>query len=274
MPSADPALFYTGLVASLYGPLRGSVPDPETYARFITKYGEPALELGCGTGDPILDLRQRGLDVDGIDSSADMLDVCRARAAAMGVHVEVYEQRMESMELGRTYKSIFLAGPTFNLLADDDVAVQSLERIRAHLEPGGMALVPLFIPGPAFVRRRIGVWREDHDAAGRVIRFAALSATYDEDARMQTSTLRYERGSGDDVEYVERDWIIHWYTVAGFRALAENAGLTVDAVKDGSWAPATDDATFFYFRLRTAIGRWPRSASSNTGRNGATTSRD
>ena len=41
--------FYTGLVADLYRPLRSGNPDPEVYERFITKHGEPALELGCGS---------------------------------------------------------------------------------------------------------------------------------------------------------------------------------------------------------------------------------
>jgi SAM-dependent methyltransferase len=244
----DPALFYTGLVASLYTPLRSFAPDADTYARFIGKYGEPALELGCGTGDPILELRERGLDVDGIDISADMLDVCRARAAQLGVEVNVYEQRMEAMDLGRTYRSIFLAGPTFNLLPDDNVAVASLERIRAHLAPGGGALVPLFIPDPV-PASAIGKWREDRDADDRAIRFTTLAATRDETARLQTSTLRYERGDGEDVEAVERDFVIHWYTVPGFRALVEKAGLTLDAVKDGASAPAVDEATFFFVRL-------------------------
>src|SRR4051794_24900290 len=85
MPSIDPteptepteaSQFYTGIVAEIYAPLRSRVPDPEPYARFIAASGEPALELGCGTGDPLLDLRARGLDVEGLDASADMLARC------------------------------------------------------------------------------------------------------------------------------------------------------------------------------------------------------
>ena len=60
----DPASFYTGLVADLYGPLRSVVQDPEPYVRFIELSGEPALELGCGDGDPLLELRSRGIDVE------------------------------------------------------------------------------------------------------------------------------------------------------------------------------------------------------------------
>jgi hypothetical protein len=84
-------------------------------------------------------LRRRGFDVDGVDSSADMLDQCHARAAGEGLDVVVHHQKMETLDLPRRYRSIFLAGPTFNLLPDDDTALMALRGIRAHLEPGGTA---------------------------------------------------------------------------------------------------------------------------------------
>jgi hypothetical protein len=54
MDDIDAVDFYTGIVVDVYRPLRGSVPDPRVDARFIDKWGEPALELGCGDGDPLL----------------------------------------------------------------------------------------------------------------------------------------------------------------------------------------------------------------------------
>ena len=74
-------------------------PIPRPYIRFVRRSGEPALELGCGDGDPLLDLRARGLDVEGLDSSPDMLARCRANAAARGLVVTLHESPMESMEL-------------------------------------------------------------------------------------------------------------------------------------------------------------------------------
>ena len=70
MEAAD---FYTGLVAELCEPLRGSVPEAAEYLGLIRRFGEPALELGCGGGDPLVELRAAGLDVEGVDSSADIL---------------------------------------------------------------------------------------------------------------------------------------------------------------------------------------------------------
>ena len=61
MSSPAPSNFYTGIVADVYAALRSVVPDPRPYGRFIKTFGQPALELGCGDGDPLLALRERGL---------------------------------------------------------------------------------------------------------------------------------------------------------------------------------------------------------------------
>jgi len=171
-----PADFYSGLVAELYAVLRSSDPDPEPYARFVERSGTPALELGCGDGDPLLALRRRGLDVEGLDSSADMLDRCRRRAAVLGIDVVLHESSIESMELGRTYRSIFLAGPTFDLLADDDTAGRALQRIALHLAPDGRVLIPLFVP-LVVGQRAIGSGPVHTDDDGTVLRCITVSVS-------------------------------------------------------------------------------------------------
>ncbi len=245
----DPALFYTGIVADLYAPLRSTVPDPDPYARFIGAVGEPALELGCGDGDPLLELRRRGIDVEGVDSSADMLERCRRRAAEQQVEVVVHHQRMEALDLPRRYRTIFLAGPTFNLLPDDAVATSALERIRAHLHDGGGALIPLFEPEPT-PAGALGRPREALEPDGSVIRFTAVSQEHDEAGRRQHTVLRYERTSDGDTTAVERTWTLHWYSQTTFRELAAAAGLRTALVLDDTGGVADEGATEYSFWLQ------------------------
>lgn len=243
--------FYTGLVADLYGPLKGHAYGPEAYARFISASGEPALELGCGDGEPLLALRAQGFDVDGVDSSADMLEHCRAAAAGQGIDVALHHQSMESLALPRRYRSIFLAGPTFNLLPDDAAADRALVSIRQHLAPGGSALVPLHIPAPtpaAELERHRQIRTED----GAVLRVAAVRQERDEHERTQTTVMRYERSRDDGTEVVERPWVLHWHTQAGFGALVRDAGLVTRAVFDPEGGPATETADIFVFWLSAA----------------------
>jgi SAM-dependent methyltransferase len=255
LDAMDEADFYTGLVARLYSPLRSVDPDPDPYARFIAVSGEPALELGCGDGDPMLELRRRGIQVTGVDSSADMLDRLRTRAGEMDLEVVVHHQRMQDLALGTTFRSVYLAGPTFNLLPDEEVAAQALVGIRTHLAPGGSALIPLFIPD-ALPAGAIGHPSEHVDEDGTVLRFLVLAESIDESAQRLVRATRYEAiGPDGTTESAERDWVLHWYTQDGFRSLAEAAGLDVRAVIRPDATPAQPDDDVFVFILTCAQQR-------------------
>jgi SAM-dependent methyltransferase len=243
-----PADFYTGLVADLYGPLKRFSPDPGPYAEFVARVGGPALELGCGDGDPLIALRRVGVDVEGVDSSADMLERCRARAARAGVEVVVHHQRMEELDLARRYGAIFLAGPTFTLLADDAAALAALRGVRAHLAPGGQALVPLFVPEPT-PEREIGRVRQATGADGAVLGVSVVAQERDEAARTHTTVLRYERRAGGRRTAEERSWAVHWYTRAVFEDLAGAAGLAVVSVSGPGGGPVGPGGTGLCFRL-------------------------
>ncbi|MFF0728767.1 class I SAM-dependent methyltransferase [Streptomyces sp. NPDC004134] len=247
----DPADFYTGIVAELYGPLKSVTQDPEPYAAFVEQAGTPALELGCGDGEPLLELRRRGLDVDGVDSSADMLDRLRSRAAEEGLPVKVFQQRMEALDLPRRYAAVFLAGPTFNLLPDDATALAALRAIRTHLAAGGTALIPLHLPAPT-AAADVGRARTATGPDGAELLVRVVAENRDEHTRTQTTLLRYERYHPSGSSVTERPWVLHWYTRDGFETLAAVAGLDVAGVTDPDGGPAAPDAGHIHVRLRPA----------------------
>ena len=246
--SIAPSDFYTGIVADLYRHFRSMTFDPKPYVRFVESSGEPALELGCGDGDPLLDLRSLGLDVEGLDSSPDMLKRCRRAAEERDLDVALHHATFERMDLDMHFRSIYFAGPTFNLLPDDEAAQTALTRIAAHLHPEGSALIPLFIPQlPA--ASSIGGLKEHVTADGRVMRLTVLDIERDEAARNHTTELRYELVTGDDHQVADRSWRLHWYDQEGFAAMAARAGLTTKAVQGLDGNAATSDATVFTFLL-------------------------
>lgn len=245
----DPSQFYTGIVAELYAPLRSAAPDPDLYAGFIDLVGEPALELGCGDGDPLLELRRRGFDVEGVDSSADMLQRCRSAAAEQGLEVVLHHQRIQDLRLPRRYRSIFLAGPTFNLLTTDDDVAAALRGIRTHLDAEGSALIPLFIPART-PPEDLGRAREATEPSGAIIRVTTLAEERDEQRRIQEAVLRYERIEGDEHVTEDRPWTLHWHTQESFRSLAAAAGLDTAAILDRHGEPASADEEAFAFLLR------------------------
>lgn len=241
----DPADYYSGIVVDAYAKLKTSTFEAGPYLEFIRTHGEPSLEVGCGDGEPLLDLCASGLDVDGVDSSADMVERCRANAAKRGVATHVFHQRAEALTLGRRYSSIYFAGPTFNLLPDDDTALQALQAIREHLTDDGTALIPLWIPHPT-PPGELGVTRATNDRADIELRYTPLAETYDRERRTRATTSRYERVTPGGTEVADREWIIHWHAPQSFKELCTNAGLRVIAIKDDdSNEAATDSSTSF-----------------------------
>ncbi len=178
-----------------------------------------------------------------------MLQRCRRAAADRGLEVVVHHQRIQDLDLSRRYRTIFLAGATFNLLTTDEDASAALVRIRAHLDPGGSALIPLFIPAQT-PPEDLGRAKQATEPNGTVIRVTAISERRDEQRRTQETTLRYERIGDGDHEVEDRPWTLHWHTQEGFRSLASAAGLRTAAVLDERGEPATDDADTFAFWLQ------------------------
>src|SRR5215475_9309882 len=200
--------FYTGLVAEMYDALVSYRAPAAFYADLIRKGGEPALEIGCGTGHPLLDLVELGLDVHGLDSSRDMLVRCEANAAARGLHTSLHQQEMQSFSLPTRYRTIFFAGASFMLLSDAGDAEHTLERIHHHLQPGGQAIIPLYVP-PRLPEAEYATDQWSTRESARPSDGARLRISeryrYDHQRQLRVATLKYEIvANGAVVQAVER----------------------------------------------------------------------
>jgi len=134
---------YNGLMAQAWDVLRGDTSkweDRFSYRQMIEQYGQPVLDVGCGTGRLLLDYLAQGLNVDGVDVSPDMLAICRAKAAALGLTPALYEQPMETLALPRQYRTILIPSSTIQLIIEPAQVIQALQRLRAHLLPGGVVV--------------------------------------------------------------------------------------------------------------------------------------
>ena len=57
----------------------------------VEKYGEPVLELGCGTGRITLPLTEKGIAITGLDISEPMLSLARKKAEERGGTTDLAE---------------------------------------------------------------------------------------------------------------------------------------------------------------------------------------
>jgi len=133
--------WHYGLLARWWAEFNVAEPEELNYFRTaIQKFGEPVLDLGCGTGRILLPLLAEGFDVDGADISADMIALAEVAAAKAGVTPQLTVQAMHQLDLARTYRTIYICG-SFGIGGRRDCDRDALKRAYRHLEPGGALLI-------------------------------------------------------------------------------------------------------------------------------------
>jgi SAM-dependent methyltransferase len=225
---------YRGLLAEAWDLFRGDTSnwdDRPFYLEVIRAEGEPVLDVGCGTGRLLLDYLAEGIDVEGVDVSAEMLALCRAKAEQLGLAPALYEQSMEELDLPRQYRTIIVPSSSFQLVLDPDDARRALRRLAGHLEPEGVLVLPFMLLQAGeheFEREQV---RED----GAIVR-RRLVCRYDPATLLEDTDDRYEVVVDGEVVAQERHVrapATRAYTLEQALALCESASLTIDRVLDG-----------------------------------------
>lgn len=118
----------------------GVQPDVEQYLALAASYGEPVLELGCGSGRILLELARHGHRVVGIERSPDMLaelrDNLRGVPDDASARVEALEDDVMTFSLGRRFPLIVLPAMSIMLFPPNDRR-ELLRRVAEHLAPAG-----------------------------------------------------------------------------------------------------------------------------------------
>ena len=182
---------YVGLMAEAWDALRGDTStweDRQFYLDLIRERGEPVLDVGCGTGRLLLDFLGQGIDVDGIDNSAEMLALCRRKAERLGLAPNIHLQSMSALGLSRRYRTIIVPSSSFQLLLDRDEAGRALDAFHRHLEPGGTLAMPIIVLDKAYDR----AWTAEAPLEdGSTVRRTAREA-FDPASRVESTDDLYE----------------------------------------------------------------------------------
>jgi ubiquinone/menaquinone biosynthesis C-methylase UbiE len=255
-----PEYEFRGLMAQSWDLLRGDTSnwdDRFFYLDAIRRYGEPVLDVGCGTGRILLDYLQQGIDIDGVDNSPEMLALCREKARRLGLSPVLFEQYMEELALPRRYRTILVPSSSLGLVIDPPMVDRAIQRFLDHMEPGAALISPL-----------TQLWKEgdplesewtssaerpeDHATIRRVER-----SRYDPATELEHAEATYQvimDGKVVAEETHRRSPAVRSYTQAQTRALYERNGLEdVTLYHEFTFEPARPED-----RLFTAIGRKPR----------------
>jgi SAM-dependent methyltransferase len=144
--SDEQGTWHHGLVARWWAEFNVATPAELAYYRgVIERFGEPALDLACGTGRLLVPLGAGGLDVDGADLSADMLALCDGQAKREGRSPGLHRQAMHELNLPRRYRTIFICD-SFGIGGNRANDLETLRRVHRHLAPGGGFVLNLWLP--------------------------------------------------------------------------------------------------------------------------------
>ena len=110
------------------------------------KYGDPVLELACGTGRVANTLALEGVRVTGIDNADTMLSEARSKSASQGIDVEWVQADVRHFELGTTYSLIIFPFRSIAAILTATDLGACLSCVKKHLEPDGRFIIDAFNP--------------------------------------------------------------------------------------------------------------------------------
>lgn len=123
------------------------------WSTLAQQYGDPILEVMCGTGAISVPLAQQGYRVTGLDLAETMLDEARRKSIAAGVDVRWVNGDVRDFDLGEQYKLIFLPTNSICHLYTREDMEACLQCVARHLHPEGRFAVNVFVPSLALLTK-------------------------------------------------------------------------------------------------------------------------
>jgi hypothetical protein len=149
MKDYEPKMSFDEEVAKTYSALqRGDEVASVEFLAYLAGEG-PALELAIGTGRIALPLAARGIQVDGIDISPEMVDQLRGMPG--GEKIKVVIGDFADVPVAGAYRLIFVVFNTFFNLLTQEEQVKCFKNVAEHLTEDGVFVIETYMP--AFLYR-------------------------------------------------------------------------------------------------------------------------
>ena len=142
---------YDSFIADYYDEspvVKGRIQDVVFYRDAAREFGDPVLELGCGTGRIIMALAEAGKRITGLDLSARMMERAVKKRAELLVEarerVHLVQGDMARFDLGEKFRLVIIPFRPFQHLLEVQQQMDCLDCVRKHLAPGGRLILDVF----------------------------------------------------------------------------------------------------------------------------------
>lgn len=168
--------------------------DVKFYTELIKDFGQPVLELACGTGRIAIPIAEKGIKITGIDLSEEMIKTGKQKDTQSLVDFRVGDMR--NIELNEKYKFIFIPKNSFQHLLTNEDVINCFQSVWEILDNNGAFLIQIFVPYfPILMRNandRYPTSKEFYiDMLSGVKYFATISNSYNPVTQIQHSTYFY-----------------------------------------------------------------------------------
>ena len=126
-------------LAKVYDAIMADI-DYDLWTQFIFKQldkrgwqGKSILDIGCGTGNSLLPLLDKGYALTGLDASEEMLAIAKEKCPTVDFHLADFR----SFELEERFDLIISVFDSLNNLLTQDDFFQCLEQMHKHLSDNG-----------------------------------------------------------------------------------------------------------------------------------------
>ena len=198
--------------------------DIEYYYDKLKEITGNILEAGVGTGRMLVPFIEKGLNIEGVDLSEEMLAQCRVNMEQAGVTGNVYQGDLTQLDLEKKYAAIMMPTGSFCLLPRP-IIKDVLKSFYNHLEVGGTLMLDIELPS-WFKTGEVSV--SDYalgDSHGLLFTSTAKEMNWQE--QYVTYINRYELVEKGRVTETEiSNFTLYWYGLEEFTMLLELAGFT------------------------------------------------
>lgn len=157
---------YGDSIADRYDDLYENLFDTEATVTLLASYarGGRALELGIGTGRIALPLAERGVEVEGVDTSEAM--VAKLRAKPGGDKIKVSFGNFVDPPVEGSFDLVYVPFNTLFALTTQEEQVTCFAKVADLLNEDGVFVLDAFVPDPTRFDRnqRISVESIDDDS--------------------------------------------------------------------------------------------------------------
>lgn len=142
--TANLPLFFEGVHFDLKW--RNYTADLDFWVCQVRKYGEPVLDLACGTGRVPLHLARSGFRVTGIDSSDALLREAARKCQRLGLSAEWGHHDIRGFDLGTRFPLVIFPFNSIASLIEAKDLEACLACVKRHLAPRGKFVIDSFNP--------------------------------------------------------------------------------------------------------------------------------